>query len=157
VCTPCGYGEDAREAAAAIASAAAHSVGRTLFIAPREDDGRDILPDAFIPGLFHNNIGIPELVIPTASERPLLPSHAPDGQPFRIIVLAVSSPDRAGAAIAGGGGAGAVLVVHEDKTTLASIRRTQADLQAAGGTVWGTILAKAIRPAAQSARRSWWH
>jgi hypothetical protein len=146
---PCCAAEHAGGIARTIACAATLLLGRTLLlhalVHPRSvlaaDWHQAPMPDAFLPGLYHHQIGAAwsDFATPTAPD--LLAGQVADAGRYRFVVLDSAAPSAGGSALAlaplcGG----SVLVVLAGITKLAMVRAAASDLTSAGAHLLGTIL-----------------
>ena len=148
----CGETPRAARVAGRLACAAAVLLGRTLLLNAHAatpvftgDGAADaILPDAFMPGLYHRRIGI----LRPGELACCLRNGAPgtgQARPFRLIIVDSPRVGRGGLALAMAPlCAGALLVVEAGTTTRAQVRAAAAEMVAAGGRVLGTVLAGTI-------------
>jgi len=146
---PCCATEHTGGIARTIADAATMLLGRTLLLdalshphsLPEADLHQLPIPDAFLPGLYHRQIGAAWSGIALHRAPDLLSSHAADPGRFRFIVLDSPAPSIGGPALAlaplcGG----SVLVVLAGVTKLAAVRAAATDLRSSGANLLGTIL-----------------
>ncbi len=121
------------------ARAAAALWGRTLLVVAGDADAAGILPDAFVPRLYHQSLGA------AALHSMLSGSGAPAGEGsgmFRIVVIDQAASDGGDCAgIAAPLCNGTVLVVQAGRCDVASIRGAIGRVTASGGVVLGAVLA----------------
>jgi len=146
---PCCAAERAGGIARSIACAATVLLGRTLLLdatahgrtAFAADLHEGPMPDAFMPGLYHRQIGSGRSANAALPALDLLAGHSVDAGQFRFIVVDSPAPAIGGAALAlAPRCAGSVLVVLAGITRLATVRAAAADLTAAGARLLGTVL-----------------
>ena len=148
---PCCPTQSAGSIASAVACAASVLFGRTLLLDALTNDpnafGPDVhqgpMPDAFMPGLYHRQIGAGRS---GSLATDLLTAQSAGAGPFRFIVLNSSAPDMGGVTLAlaplcGG----SVLVVLAGVTRLATVRAAAADLGSAGARVLVSRLSIAFK------------
>lgn len=158
---PCSLSASARPVADCIAQAASVLTGRTLLLDASGSVSNDsalsndavLLPDAFLPGLYHYRIRMPAGALDALLANHLAPP-APDRRPFRWVIVWCSAPCAGSLALALTTACnGALLVVHCARTTQAEVRYAASSIEAAGGKLLGTLLADVEPPAPRQLTR----
>jgi hypothetical protein len=135
---PCSAACAAGAVAHGFARAASAAWGRTLLINAREGEAAGVLPDAFVPRLYHQCLGGAALY--AMLSRPGA-SATPGGGMFDIVVIDQASPFSGEAAsITAQLCTGTVLVVQAGVSDLASITAACGRIACMGGAVLGTVL-----------------
>lgn len=138
---PCTADDAADAVAYAFACATAAMLGRTLLINAHQNLSAEILPDAFTPRLYHQDLGGAALCATLARPDGTAPLNAALAM-FRFLVIDQASPQSSdgGACAAAPFCTGTVLVVRAGATRLDSIKMAAGRIAAIGGTVLGTVL-----------------
>lgn len=146
---PCCPRDNAGGIARTIACAATVMLGRTLLLdalthppfALAADLHRGPIPDVFLPGLYHRQIGAACSGFAATRPPDLLAGETAETGLFRFIVLDSPAPSVGGPALAFAPlCSGSVLVVLAGVTRLAAVRAAASDLTASGAHLLGTIL-----------------
>jgi hypothetical protein len=140
---PCAVQDVADSVACAFARATAATLGRTLLINAREIASAQILPDAFTPRLYHQNLSGAGLYARLAQVGAAVLQNGSLTM-FRFLIINHASPlSGDGVCAAAPFCTGTILVVRAGVTDLACIKSAAGRIASIGGTVLGTVLTDA--------------
>jgi len=136
---PCEFGDGRASIAHDFACAAAVALGRTLLIDVVQSQPGELLPDAYVPRLYHqclSEVGLYSSLSQTAGGSPSA------GGMFRMVVIdQASSLTGDTACVAAPFCTGTVLVIRAGTTKLAGITSMAARIVSAGGLLLGSVIA----------------